>query len=375
MNMNQVLLSPESTTIELAPITEMTCPFNKLTNSNHPPAFLEPVPITENYRCDGAFVPRIFSAFNANLKDIPSLVPSSASSISSDASSPSSPLSNVNSFHQQACNNNTSQIPCRHASLLQSIQPKPNTVSKCPVAHRPSLPFNGSRNSNNVALDASGLPLSPTMMAASAAAAAASAQNHTGSIVENTFLNSLSLSSDDDNSRKRQRLNDDEGYTMAHTTATTTATTAPSSPSTNFNSSESSFARVSFMVHGAKRTCPIGADQRMFLTKNAHIKRPRNAWIHFRCHYGQALKSQDPTLRAEEISKRASRRWARLSENEKKPWHDLAEQDKQAHKAAFPGYRYCPRRSNTASMIASQNAAKNQQQQDDAVYKSISSRV
>lgn len=76
--------------------------------------------------------------------------------------------------------------------------------------------------------------------------------------------------------------------------------------------------------------------------------------------------------------RRASRRWARLSENEKKPWHDLAEQDKQAHKAAFPEYRYCPRRSNTAAMIASQNAVKNkqqQQQQDDAVYKSISSRV
>lgn len=76
------------------------------------------------------------------------------------------------------------------------------------------------------------------------------------------------------------------------------------------------------------------------------------------------------------FSRRASRRWARLSENEKKPWHDLAEQDKQAHKAAFPGYRYCPRRSNTAAMIASQNAVKyQQQQQDDVLYKSISSRV
>ncbi|KAI9285499.1 hypothetical protein BC943DRAFT_337223 [Umbelopsis sp. AD052] len=40
-----------------------------------------------------------------------------------------------------------------------------------------------------------------------------------------------------------------------------------------------------------------------FIDKNAHIKRPRNAWIHFRCHYGQALKAQDPTLRTDEISK------------------------------------------------------------------------
>ncbi|CAO3576517.1 unnamed protein product [Absidia cylindrospora] len=87
----------------------------------------------------------------------------------------------------------------------------------------------------------------------------------------------------------------------------------------------------------------------MFLTKNAHIKRPRNAWIHFRCHYGQALKTQDPTLRAEEISKRASRRWSLLSENEKRPWHQLAEQEKQAHKEAFPEYRYCPKRATTVT--------------------------
>ncbi|KAH8552644.1 hypothetical protein BGW37DRAFT_489730 [Umbelopsis sp. PMI_123] len=81
-----------------------------------------------------------------------------------------------------------------------------------------------------------------------------------------------------------------------------------------------------------------------FIDKNAHIKRPRNAWIHFRCHYGQALKAQDPTLRTDEISKRASRRWAKLTDKQKKPWHDLAEQEKQAHKEAFPEYRYCPKR-------------------------------
>lgn len=129
-------------------------------------------------------------------------------------------------------------------------------------------------------VDASGLPLSPTMMAASAAANAASAQNHTGLIVENTFLNSLSLSSDDGSTIKRQRLNDDNSNAVGQAQTTATAATAPLPASANSSSSESSFARVSFMVHGAKRTCPMGADQRMFLTKNAHIKRPRNAWIH-----------------------------------------------------------------------------------------------
>ncbi|KAI8332081.1 hypothetical protein BC941DRAFT_437470 [Chlamydoabsidia padenii] len=96
-------------------------------------------------------------------------------------------------------------------------------------------------------------------------------------------------------------------------------------------------------------------DQSMFLTKNAHIKRPRNAWIHFRCHYGQALKIQDPTLRAEEISKRASRRWSLLSEKEKRPWHQLAEQEKQAHKVAFPEYRYCPKRTTNVTTTINQS--------------------
>jgi hypothetical protein len=40
---------------------------------------------------------------------------------------------------------------------------------------------------------------------------------------------------------------------------------------------------------------------------------------------------------------------------EKKPWHDLAEQEKQAHKEAFPNYRYCPRRSNTTTFAVDVN--------------------
>lgn len=51
--------------------------------------------------------------------------------------------------------------------------------------------------------------------------------------------------------------------------------------------------------------------------------------------------------------RRASRRWARLTEKEKKPWHDLAEQEKIAHKEAFPEYRYCPKRHSSASSLSS----------------------
>ncbi|KAI7907945.1 uncharacterized protein BX663DRAFT_482191 [Cokeromyces recurvatus] len=405
MNMSQILSSPQTipavlnpessiltinsqnvntSTIQLPPLKDISTSekCTSMLSVNKLPQFLEPIPVFENYRCESAFVPRIYSSFSS--KETPSLVPSSASSCS-ESPNPPSPLPDVNSSisHQQRTSPissiNSSQIPCRYA-YLPSIQPKPNTIphheqlvsSRCPVAHN----SNWSRESSSIPMvDESGAPLSPTMRAAAAAAAAASMQNHSGSLVADTFINSISLSAADEEefSAKKQRLN------HGHITSSYTGGVCPFSKEIANGNKQPSFARVSFMLHGTKRPSTIGADQRMFLTKNAHIKRPRNAWIHFRCHYGQALKSQDPTLRAEEISKRASRRWARLSENEKKPWHDLAEQDKQAHKAAFPEYRYCPRRSNTAAMLAAKDAAVVQQQQQkpetNSMYKPISSHI
>ncbi|KAI7865351.1 hypothetical protein BDF14DRAFT_1826053 [Spinellus fusiger] len=42
---------------------------------------------------------------------------------------------------------------------------------------------------------------------------------------------------------------------------------------------QTAFDRVSFTIHSMSKP-QMGLDQSMFLTKNAHIKRPRNAWIH-----------------------------------------------------------------------------------------------
>lgn len=168
-------------------------------------------------------------------------------------------------------------------------------------------------------------PMSPTMAAASASAAASAAHRHPGSQVAASLLKAIQP--------------DDEEVDIA----------------------------VAFAdCYSNSRN---NVDQSMFLTKNAHIKRPRNAWIHFRCHYGQALKIQDPTLRAEEISKRASRRWSQLSENEKKPWHGLAEQEKLAHREAFPEYRYCPRRATPSSPI--KKSIKETMDEDDCSKKSV----
>ncbi|KAG1058042.1 hypothetical protein G6F43_000161 [Rhizopus delemar] len=162
--------------------------------------------------------------------------------------------------------------------------------------------------------------MSPTMAAASASAAASAAHRHPGSQVAANLLKSI------------QPEEEDVETTLA-------------------------FADC-YSKNGIYKHQSNNVDQSMFLTKNSHIKRPRNAWIHFRCHYGQALKIQDPTLRAEEISKRASQRWSKLSENEKKPWHGLAEQEKLAHREAFPEYRYCPRRATPSSPPANKRPIK-----------------
>lgn len=64
------------------------------------------------------------------------------------------------------------------------------------------------------------------------------------------------------------------------------------------------------------------------------------------------------------FNRRASQRWARLSENEKRPsWHNSAEQKIQAHKEAFPEYRYCPRKLNSVSIFAI-----HRQQQENSAF-------
>ncbi|KAL9552921.1 hypothetical protein MBANPS3_003537 [Mucor bainieri] len=201
----------------------------------------------------------------------------------------------------------------RRSSSIQSLPSSRYSTASPPVSC--SIPTTDSA-------------MSPIMAAASASAAAAANHRNPGSQVAKSLLESIGTSVDQ------------------HVLYPT-----------EVKPSNKKQAAIAAAAAAAAAADASNVDQSMFLTKNAHIKRPRNAWIHFRCHYGQALKSQDPTLRAEEISKRASRRWGKLSEKEKRPWHGLAEQEKLAHREAFPEYRYCPRRANSSSCSSSSTTA------------------
>lgn len=92
-------------------------------------------------------------------------------------------------------------------------------------------------------------PMSPIMAAASASAAAAAAHQHPGSHVAKSLLKSIS--------GKRASLHEDTDY-QEDVTFTAPQQTRPLN----------------------KKQATAAVDQSMFLTKNAHIKRPRNAWIH-----------------------------------------------------------------------------------------------
>ncbi|GAA5800089.1 hypothetical protein HPULCUR_005511 [Helicostylum pulchrum] len=96
-------------------------------------------------------------------------------------------------------------------------------------------------------------PMSPTMAAASASAAAAADHRNPGSHLAKSLLKSIS-------SNKRL-LPDEEVITYHHSTTTTNRATTP-------------------LNQNKKQPSNNNVDQSMFLTKNAHIKRPRNAWIH-----------------------------------------------------------------------------------------------
>lgn len=104
-------------------------------------------------------------------------------------------------------------------------------------------------------------PMSPTMTAASASAAAAADHRNPGSHVAKSLLKSISS-----NNNKRLLQNDEE-VIYHHSTTTNRITPLnlhQKQPNNNNNNN---------------------VDQSMFLTKNAHIKRPRNAWIHVSFFY------------------------------------------------------------------------------------------
>ncbi|KAF2994055.1 hypothetical protein E8E13_001668 [Curvularia kusanoi] len=74
------------------------------------------------------------------------------------------------------------------------------------------------------------------------------------------------------------------------------------------------------------------------------IPRPRNAFILYRQHHQQNIIRRNPGLNNPDISKIIGEQWKAESDEEKKVWQDLAQEEKARHHEQYPDYRYQPRR-------------------------------
>ncbi|KAF2873234.1 hypothetical protein BDV95DRAFT_593593 [Massariosphaeria phaeospora] len=74
------------------------------------------------------------------------------------------------------------------------------------------------------------------------------------------------------------------------------------------------------------------------------IPRPRNAFILYRQHHQHTIVARNPGLANPDISKIIGEQWQAESEEQKKVWQDLAQEEKARHHEQYPDYRYQPRR-------------------------------
>lgn len=106
---------------------------------------------------------------------------------------------------------------------------------------------------------------------------------------------------------------------------------------------------------------PRSSTERKIARKRAenanYIPRPRNSFIIFRTEFvnrktngeGERPPSKrrhDDSDDERSLSKQAAEVWQRMSDAEKQPWIERAEQEKREHAATYPHYRYRPIRQN-----------------------------
>jgi hypothetical protein len=83
---------------------------------------------------------------------------------------------------------------------------------------------------------------------------------------------------------------------------------------------------------------------------DGHIPRPRNAFILFRCDFVAQKKipaSVEPDHR--NISRIVGRIWKAMSDEDRRPWIEEAQREREKHKRLYPEYRYSPSSTATAT--------------------------
>ena len=92
----------------------------------------------------------------------------------------------------------------------------------------------------------------------------------------------------------------------------------------------------------------LGCERQSFLSrkssKEAHIKRPMNAFMVWSQIQRKKIINEYPEMHNAEISRRLGRLWRMLSEEEKQPYIQEAERLRVQHLQMYPDYKYRPRK-------------------------------
>nr|AFO66681.1 SoxC [Sycon ciliatum] len=75
-----------------------------------------------------------------------------------------------------------------------------------------------------------------------------------------------------------------------------------------------------------------------------HVKRPKNAFMVWSSLERKERMAKNPKLHNAEISKDLGRVWKSKTEDEKKPFYDMAKREKIEHQAKYPDYKYRPKK-------------------------------
>ena len=100
-----------------------------------------------------------------------------------------------------------------------------------------------------------------------------------------------------------------------------------------------------------------------------HIRRPRNAFILFRCDFVAQKKipaSVEPDHR--NISRIVGRIWRAMSDEDRRPWIEEAKREREKHKRLYPQYRYSP---SSAATAAATSALKEKRAQNRKIRESM----
>uniref|UniRef100_A0A3Q2PY30 Transcription factor SOX-30-like n=1 Tax=Fundulus heteroclitus TaxID=8078 RepID=A0A3Q2PY30_FUNHE len=81
-----------------------------------------------------------------------------------------------------------------------------------------------------------------------------------------------------------------------------------------------------------------------FVQEDGRVKRPMNAFLVWSHIHREVLQKAIPGIVGNEISVQLGNEWFKLSEEQKRPYYEVADKLKEQHRQQFPDYEYCPRK-------------------------------